>query len=107
MKRSPEREKPNANTPPVGLPGLPVGSLVRDSATGREGTLRDVLLYRPAHEPPGPDARPARRLAFLRSVCGGREWTTEPDQVVPAGREHPGEVTEPGRAAGAVNRQAD
>lgn len=78
--------KPNAYDPPVGLPCLPVGVLVLDRATGREGTLRDVVLYLPADVPPGPDARPARRLAFLRLVGGGREWTTEVDQVVLAGR---------------------
>ncbi|AZQ40373.1 hypothetical protein EJ357_13450 [Streptomyces cyaneochromogenes] len=61
---------------------MPVGALVRDRATGREGTLRDVLLYRSAGELPEPEGRPARRLAFLRPVGGGREWTTEPDQVV-------------------------
>ncbi|MFF4526556.1 hypothetical protein [Streptomyces bluensis] len=80
-----ERTTANPCDPPVGLPGIPVGALVRDRATGREGTLRDVLLYRPADELPEREGRPARRLAFLRPVGGGREWTTEPDQVVPLG----------------------
>ncbi|MFF9040999.1 hypothetical protein ACF090_36680 [Streptomyces sp. NPDC014892] len=81
---SPALPKPNACDPPVGLPGLPVGALVLDRATGRVGTLRDVVLYLPADVLPGPDARPARRLAFLRPVGGGREWTTDVDQMVPA-----------------------
>lgn len=87
--------KPNAYDPPVGLPGLPVGVLVLDRATGREGTMRDVLLYLPADVLPGPDARPARRLAFLRPVGGGREWTTEVDQVVLAGRSRTHSVSGP------------
>ncbi|MFC8859640.1 hypothetical protein [[Kitasatospora] papulosa] len=84
---------------------MPVGSLVRDSATGREGTLRDVLLYQSVEELPGPAASPARRLVFLRPVGGGLEWTTEPDQVVPAGLDHSGEVPEPGRIPRPVNRR--
>ncbi|WP_055548961.1 hypothetical protein [Streptomyces sp. NBRC 110028] len=104
---SPESEQPNAYVPPAGLPGMPVGSLVRDGATGREGTLRDVLLYQPAAVRPGPHAaRPARRLAFLRPVGGGLEWTTEPDQVVPVGRDHPGEVPD-ARSPGSANGRAD
>lgn len=98
--------KPNAYALPAGLPGMPVGSLVRDSATGREGTLRDVLLYQPIDVLPGPDARPARRLVFLRPVGGGLEWATEPEQVVPAGCDHPGE--DPDAASlGSANRRAD
>lgn len=85
MTRPPDgHRRPNAYDPPLGLPGLPVGALVLDRATGRQGTLRDVVLYLPAGTPPGPDARPARHLAFLRPPGGGREWTTEVDQVVPA-----------------------
>ncbi|WP_416985054.1 hypothetical protein [Streptomyces sp. T028] len=87
MTRPPYEERSTAQPcdPPAGLPGIPVGTLVRDRATGREGTLRDVLLYRPADRLPEPEGRPARRLAFLRPVGGGREWTTEPDQVVAVG----------------------
>ncbi|MGW1780451.1 hypothetical protein ACWCQQ_15100 [Streptomyces sp. NPDC002143] len=104
MKRA--AAKPNACDPPAGLPGIPVGSLVRDGAIGREGTLRDVLLYRPADVLPGPDARPARRLVFLRPVGGGLEWTAEPDQVVPVGREHPGGGSE-ARSPASANGRAD
>lgn len=98
--------KPNAYAPPAGLPGMPVGSLVRDSATGREGTLRDVLLYQPIDRLPGPDARPARRLVFLRPVGGGPEWTAEPDQVVPAERGNGGEGPD-ARSRASANRRAD
>ncbi|MFM9448830.1 hypothetical protein [Streptomyces acidiscabies] len=74
-----------AYIPAVGLPGIPVGTLVRDAATGRRGTLRDVFPYEPldARPVPGLPARPPRLLAFIRPVGGGREWTTDPGDVVP------------------------
>ncbi|OKI99699.1 hypothetical protein AMK18_21645 [Streptomyces sp. CB01249] len=93
--RAPDLPKPNAYDPPVGLPGLFVGALVLDQETGRDGTLRDVVLYLPADVLLGPETRPARRLAFLRPVGGGREWTTEVDQVVPARRFRTHRVSEP------------
>ncbi|WP_221354917.1 hypothetical protein [Streptomyces beigongshangae] len=86
MKR--QAAKPSVYDPPVGLPGMPVGSRVHDSATGRKGILRDIFHYQAADEPPGHDARPARRLVFLRPVGGGLEWTAEPDQVVPVEWNH-------------------
>ncbi|MFD4507727.1 hypothetical protein [Streptomyces sp. NPDC058457] len=68
----------------TGLPGIPVGSLVRDTATGRQGTLRDVFPYESldARPVPGVPARPPRLLAFIRPVGGGREWTADPGDVV-------------------------
>ncbi|MFF9113037.1 hypothetical protein [Streptomyces sp. NPDC014805] len=89
-RTSPKTPKPSFGDPAEGLPGIPVGTLVRDRASGRLGTLRDVLVHRPADELPGPDARAGRRLAFLRPVGGGCEWTTDPDQVVRADAEGDG-----------------
>jgi hypothetical protein len=70
---------------PAGLPGIPVGTLVRDTATGRQGNLRDVLPYEPPDSRPVPGSvvRPPRVLSFIRPVGGGREWTTDPGDVVP------------------------
>ncbi|MEV7364510.1 hypothetical protein [Streptomyces sp. NPDC091299] len=91
MTRPPYEDRTTTNPcdPPAGLPGIPVGALVRDRVTGREGTLWDVLLHRSADELPGPEGRPAGRLAFFRPVGGGQEWTTEPDQVVPVSEPQP------------------
>lgn len=60
--------------------GIPLGAVVRDLATDRVGVLTDVLDYSdPYHVGTG---RQIVRLAFLRPIGGGREWTTRPDQVV-------------------------
>jgi hypothetical protein len=92
-RRNPLDPSPKANeevnasayTPAAGLPGIPVGTVVRDTATGRHGTLRDVLPYEPpgSRPVPGSVARPPRLLACIRPVGGGREWTTDPGDVVP------------------------
>ncbi|MFE2061818.1 hypothetical protein ACFXDH_05365 [Streptomyces sp. NPDC059467] len=74
----------DASAPAAGLPGIPVGALVRDIATGRQGALRDVFPYEPldARPVPGLPARPPRLLAFIRPVGGGHEWTADPGDVV-------------------------
>ncbi|MET7639697.1 hypothetical protein [Streptomyces sp. NPDC005438] len=51
--------------------------LVRDEATGRVGELQAICDY---HEPSRIGAT-ARRLAFIRPLGGGREWTTTPDYL--------------------------
>ncbi|MDJ0340493.1 hypothetical protein QMK19_10775 [Streptomyces sp. H10-C2] len=64
--------------PPVVLP--PRGTVVRDLATGRIGTLRAVM------DPGDPYGNHPEHctgcLADLLPLGGGREWTTEPDQVI-------------------------
>ncbi|MFE4546076.1 hypothetical protein [Streptomyces sp. NPDC056785] len=86
--RSPSDQSPNANVdayaPATGLPGIPVGVLVRDTATGRQGTLRDMFPYDSLDSRPIPGllTRPPRLLAFIRTVGGGREWTADPSDVV-------------------------
>jgi hypothetical protein len=62
--------------PQQGTEAIPRGTIVRDLDTDRVGVLMDVIDYTsPAL--PGPDAQcPGRRLAFIRPVGGGREWTT-------------------------------
>lgn len=54
-------------------------SLVQDNATGREGTLRDVLLYQSADEPAGPPpARPGASSSSARSVVA---WSGPPSRT--------------------------
>ncbi|MFE4370983.1 hypothetical protein ACFRMN_22600 [Streptomyces sp. NPDC056835] len=75
----------SAYVPAAGLPGIPVGTLVRDTATGRQGILRDAFPYEPpdSRPVPGSVARPPQLLAFIRPVGGGREWTADLGDVVP------------------------
>ena len=57
---------------------LPLGTLVRDLATGRVGEWHGVHAT-------GDTAHPTAaigRMAFLRPVGGGLEWTTSPRNVV-------------------------
>ena len=68
----------------TGVGGRPVvrtGDVVRDLATGRVGVFMAVETPLEA-EGPGRTSVP---LAFLRPVGGGHEWTTQPDQLAPAG----------------------
>ncbi len=37
----------SAYAPAAGLPGIPVGTLVRDTATGRQGILQNAFVYEP------------------------------------------------------------
>jgi hypothetical protein len=71
--------------PAAGLPGIPVGTLVRDEATGRTGVLMDACPY-PVR--PGWPGSPRVLHAFLRPPGGGTEWTTRPDMlsIVTTGR---------------------
>lgn len=65
--------------PVQGLKGIPVGTLVLDTATGCVGVLQDV---RPLPDMSSfPPTRGAHVFAFLRPVGGGPEWVTEPELV--------------------------
>jgi hypothetical protein len=61
---------------------IPLGTVVRDLATDRVGVLADVLDYSDPYQVGA--VQPPVRLAFLRPLGGGCEWTTCPDQVVSA-----------------------
>lgn len=58
-----------------------IGHTVRESATGRTGTLMDVLDYIDGSQP-GHLLKVAVRLAFLRPLNGGKEWVTRPENVI-------------------------
>ncbi|MEV5506809.1 hypothetical protein [Streptomyces orinoci] len=57
-----------------------VGELVNDEATGRIGVL--TALDDEWTDPAAPrHQRRVQRVAFIRPVGGGREWTTHPELV--------------------------
>lgn len=55
------------------------GTVVRDLAADRVGVLQDVFDYKCS---PLAGSGP-RKVAFVRPVGGGLEWTTSPDQLQP------------------------